>query len=286
MITRRSIASRIAGALAGIAVLLGAVPASAADFILYSQNILRFGHGKRTATQCAAIGSHILTVDIILIQELMVSTTPCTASVLPGTYVWKALGPYGAGSYYEYYGFLYSSTARASGPKVSLGPKTAAANPNSYSRPPQGILFEIIPNGQTTAKRVWIANFHAVWGKNGITPRRNEATAASTFATFMAGMQDSTTGKPYSTNVIVAGDWNLPATDSGFNGFTNNTYSIQQTALTSIARSGAMSQSYDHFAVSPTITVGTVSTVGAGNPTTWRQTVSDHLGVQMEVTLP
>jgi len=289
MSIRQGMWRAVCGGVFVAALIVSAAPVHAEDFILYSQNILRFGHGSRTATQCTAIGNYLPNIDIMLIQELMVSTTPCTASVLPGTYAWKALGPYGKGSYYEYYGFLYSSTARKNGPTIALGGQTANAIPGLYMRPPQGVLFKVTPNGSTTAKYVWIANFHLVWGSGGVGPRRAEATASAGFFSYMATLQDPSTSKPYSANVIIAGDWNLPTTDTGFTAYatSNPVGSVQQTAQTSLNRTGGLSQSYDHFVTSPTVTLSSVSTVGfTGNTPLWRQTVSDHLGIQAGVTLP
>ena len=267
------------------ALVLTAAPARAQDFKIYSQNLLRFGHGSRTATQCSEVGAHIPTVDIILIQELMKSATPCTSSVLPGTYVWRPVGPYGRGSYLEYYGFLYSSTPRTGGPTVALGAVTAGAVGN-YIRPPQGLLFDITPNGSTTVKHVWVANAHLLWGGSSPGPRRAEAALVAGFFTYMETLQDSN-GLVYSANVIIGGDWNLPATDQGFGNLTTAGATIQPNVPTSLNRTGATSQPYDHFVTSGTVTLTNIATfAGSGTMLQWRQDVSDHLGIQADVSLP
>src|SRR5258708_1490468 len=63
----RSAAARVlaVGALAVLVAVGAATPASAADFILYSQNLLRFGHGSKTATKCTELANKIGAVDVI-----------------------------------------------------------------------------------------------------------------------------------------------------------------------------------------------------------------------------
>lgn len=287
---------RAVGGLVLVAVLaFSAAAASAQDLIIYSQNLLRFGHGSRTATQCAAVGAHIPDVDIILIQELMVATTPCAnVNLIPGTYVWNAQGPYGRSSYKEYYGFLYSSTPRANGPKIVFTTTTASAGTTTqYMRPPQGLLFQVFPFDtstnlpSTTGKYLWVANAHLIWGGSSPVQRRAEATNVATFFTFMQGVQNATTGTAWTTNVLIGGDWNLAATDTGFGALTTAGATIQPNVKTSLNPAGALSQPYDHFITSGTVTLSNIVTFqGAGSLPTWRTTVSDHLGIQAGVSLP
>jgi endonuclease/exonuclease/phosphatase family metal-dependent hydrolase len=284
---RSAIWRAVSGSLLGAFLLLSAAQACAQDFKIYSQNLLRFGHGRRTDTQCTEVGAHIPTVDIILIQELMVATTPCSSpATIPGTYVWRAEGPYGRGSYREYYGFLYSSTARTNGPTIALGPVKASAVGN-YIRPPQGLLFQVTPHGSTAAKFVWVADAHLLWGGSSPGPRRTEAGLVAAFFTYMETLQNSTTGLAYSDNVIIAGDWNLPATDQGFGNLTTAGAAIQPNVKTSLNRAGDLSQPYDHFVTSGTVTLTNITTFqGASTRQDWRDDVSDHLGIEADVSLP
>jgi hypothetical protein len=289
-VSGRSATWRAVGGLVLVAVLVfSAAAASAQDFRIYSQNLLRFGHGSRTATQCAEVGAHIPTVDIILIQELMVATTPCTnVTLIPGTYVWVSPGPYGRSSYKEYYGFLYSSTARTNGPTIApaAGPVMLGAGAG-YMRPPQGILFQVTPHGSTNPKYVWVANAHLLWGGSNPRDRRAEATALALFFTQMQTLQNAATGQAYSANVIIGGDWNLSATDQGFGNLTTAGATIEPNVQTSLNRTGGLSQPYDHFVHSGTVALANIATFsGSGTVQQWRAGVSDHLGIQADVSLP
>ena len=270
--------------------VLSAAPARAQDLIIYSQNLLRFGHGSRTATQCAAVGAHIPDVDIILIQELMVATTPCAnVNLIPGTYVWNAPGPYGRSSYKEYYGFLYSSTPRANGPRIVFTTVTGSAgNTTVYMRPPQGLLFQVFPFDSstnlpsTTGKYLWVANAHLIWGGSNPGQRRAEATNVALFFTAMQAVQNPTAGTAWTTNVLIGGDWNLAATDTGFNALTTAGATIQPNVKTSLNPAGALSQPYDHFITSGTVTLSNITTFqGAGSLPTWRTTVSTILASRL-----
>jgi endonuclease/exonuclease/phosphatase family metal-dependent hydrolase len=281
---RRGLPGRLAAGALAMAVAFSAAPAGAVDFIIYSQNLLRFGHGSRTGTQCTELATQMAQADIILIQEWMLATTPCTGNntALPGTYTWRVEGPYGKSTYKEYYTFLYTTTARSGGPTVRLLSPAAQESQVTYMRPPYAHLFEITPNATTTKKTVWVVNFHAVWGK-AVKQRRDEATNITTFYTYLRKVQ-ATTGTL--NNVIIGGDWNLATTDTGFDALKLANASVIQTDLTSLNRTGGLSQSYDHFVISPTVVTSGLTTIGGGAAATWRTTVSDHLGIRAEVTLP
>lgn len=273
-------------ALACYLLAIFSTQAVAADFILYSQNLLRFGHGSKTATKCTALASRLASVDIGVLQEVMVNTTVSTC-VLPGSAAWQTLGPYGNGSYKEYYQVLYRTTPRTGGPTVAYANYYAEASPASaYMRRPVAWLFDVTPAGASTAKKVLIGNYHAIWGKS-VGGRRTEVGNVASFYTALKTIVFGTTSPPTGGYpVIIGGDWNMGATDSGFGNLSTAGAGIAPNVLTSLNRTGGLSQPYDHFVYTPNIALSnTASTPTTGLPT-FRSTVSDHLGIVTEVTLP
>jgi hypothetical protein len=268
----------------------GAHAAYAQVMVIQTQNLLRFGHGSRTANKCAAMITASDSVDVILIQELMTSAYPCTN--LPPNFTWRPYGPKGTTSYKEYYGFLIRTTARANGPSIVVRTNTATAAASLYARPPSAILLSVTPSGGGTAKEIWLANIHSVWGKNGVTPRRSEATAAAVFFTTLkntpvGGVTTPAAGFP----VIIAGDWNLQVEnalgqrDTGFDALANAGAIILPNVPTSLTKAGLQSSPYDHFAYSDiSLTLTSARLFPAVDWPTWRTTTSDHLGVRVNVT--
>jgi len=288
-------AARLLLALLLVALTPGA--GRAADFVLHTQNMLRFGHGKKTAAQCQAIVDISKNVDIIVLQEVMLPTYPCGAP--PGGFAWAGMfGPFGKSSYKEYYGFLYRSSANPQTQvQVSFSGITDVASQATFSRPPQALLFRItVP--QRPAYYIWIASFHAIFGKT-IQGRRDEARAVEAFFTRLAVTSRTLIGHPlnpptWGFPVIVAGDWNLPTTDGAFS-WANGGNSAPAVAVpndaTSLTRAGAPSSAYDHFAHTKMasnnhgITLTTNYYPASNQLVFWRATVSDHMGVQAQVTV-
>jgi endonuclease/exonuclease/phosphatase family metal-dependent hydrolase len=292
-----------------LASLLGAtflLPATAQDFLLYSQNLLRFGHGKRLISkklrsehQCERLTQRVGQVDIILIQELMLNYDPC--GFKPGDFSFHAEPTPAKGTYQEFYGFLWAGTPRTEttnnkkvqvGPKITVSAKPEIAKPASaYLRPPVALLFEITPPGERPTK-VWIANYHARW-TGGITLRRQEiANVAQFFVSLTNGVVQGQNKPSGGWPVIIAGDWNLAADDS------DNTYGfaplrnlksppvIRPNDATSLTKDGEESLPYDHFVVSNQITVTQVDRYPDQSEwALWSTEVSDHLGIQATLTL-
>lgn len=276
-----------------LALASGAGHALAQDFILHTQNLLRFGQGATANknAKCTALNTISANVDIIVIQELMQADYPCSA--VPTGFKWESYGPLGPNSYKEYYGFLWRNVPRTNGPTITDGALIDSANASSFMRPPYATFLFIQPHGKTVKYGIWIANIHSIWGK-GVSPRKAEATAA---AVFFSALKKSPAGstqppKPNGFPVIIAGDWNLPArnkygtTNSGFDDLVSAGASIEPNVPTSLTKAGKGSSPYDHFAF-------TYSSLKIATPTlypvptswaTWRSTVSDHLGVQVGVT--
>ncbi len=274
---------RLFAALCAAAGLVVAAPhrADGQDFILYTQNMLRFGHGSRTANQCAALQTISHTVDIILIQELMKPASPCAPTAFPG-FTWVQSGPKGKSSYIEYYGFLIRTAPRPNGPTITVT-NTVVTAANQYSRPPEARGLVITPYGSTVGRPILIGTIHSVFGKT-VGPRRDEAKAATGFLQYLTtyGMV------PPATNpAIIAGDWNIEVimgngnTDDGWSQIGIVPALVAPDSLTSLTKTGNPSSAYDHFLYTRNTLVidSTRRNPDIANWPTWRKNVSDHLGV-------
>jgi hypothetical protein len=245
------------------------VPAWAQDLTIRSQNMLRFGHGTKGDTKCDALNEFVPEADVVLLQEAMVEDNFC--KVKPGAYQWRAMGPFGTQTYKEFYVFLIATGGTP--PKLHFNKETAASR-GSFIRTPTAVLLTVTQG--KSVRQVWIGNFHAIWGKS-VWERRAEAKGVGYFYE-----QLREKGK---YEVIIGGDWNLPAKDIAEQieaaGITENV-TIAPDDPSSLTRKGEDSQPYDHFLVSP----GLNSKAGVVQPKSklkWRQEVSDHLGVEIGV---
>lgn len=283
----------VTSVFAGLLVFLSAL-ASSADFIIYTQNLLRFGHGGAAKTQakCDAVDRVSQRVDVIVIQEVMQQAYPCAS--VPTGFTWESYGPLGASSYKEYYGFLWRHAARSGGPTITHGGYYMSAEPAYFARPPHAILLNINPNGSTTTYYIWIGNIHSVFGSR-VAERRAEATAAATFFSALKGAGTADISVPVGGfPVIIAGDWNLAVRNKsgklnpGFEALAAAGANIEPNIRTSLTSTGAPSSAYDHFAFTAAkITLSNITLYpdNSSDWPSWRGTVSDHLGVIAEVTV-
>ncbi|MGS0741511.1 hypothetical protein ACVBEF_06725 [Glaciimonas sp. GG7] len=233
------------------------------------------------------------TVDITVLQEVMKEVMvadssgapPC--SVLPGSVGWVSMGPYGKNAYKEYYLTLYRTTPRVGGPTVAYANHAMQATPpDDYMRPPVALLFNITPDGSSIVKQVLIGNFHAVWGKT-VSGRRAEVENVARFYTNLKTATFGNTPPPDAGhNIIIGGDWNMSASDPGFDHLKVAGAVIEPNLLSSLTRAGALSQPYDHFVHTPSVTLANAQVYPATEWVAWRNHVSDHLGITAEVTLP
>ena len=270
------------------ALLAAPRPVRAQDpIVIHTQNLLRFGHGSRTPRKCLALDTASFAVDVIVIQELMKDTIPCTGIAAGFTkYVSTARG---TTSYKEYYGFLVRTTPRTNGRTIALQGthKTASGN---FMRPPEAILLNVTrQNGNVVP--IWVVNIHSIWGKGGVDPRRAEARLAATFFSQLRygavfGVTTPVGGFP----VIIAGDWNLQYEDAssnvdpGWDKLVAASANIDPSFVTSLTKGGLGSSPYDHFAYFKTpLTVANVRQYPASTWLKWRTEVSDHLGVRADV---
>jgi hypothetical protein len=280
--------------------------ASAQDFVLHSQNMLRFGHGKKILTkgtqqgrrmdfQCEEFTKLMAAADIILVQEYMLNNdNPCGT---PGTHQWRVRATPASGSYREYYGFLSAASPRVDSNKTVIGPKVVyvakadqEAN-GTFLRAPWALLFEITPLNATQSKRVWVVNFHARF-TGGIGQRQAEVKTMGTFFQYLQKATVGTTAAPTGGwSVIIGADWNLESTDGSYswvpnwNSGNNSSPNLVPTGLTSLNAQGRLSSPYDHFVFSPAVNFTAAIVTPASLPD-WRTYVSDHLGIRAQVTLP
>lgn len=285
-----------------IALLLGAEFAQAAGtvtFTVQTQNVLRFGHGRRLDAQCQALEAAANAADIIVLQEVMTNGYPCLAQnnskgvnrAVPAGYSYIGSGPKGRSSYIEYYGILYP-TAAVNGRQFDVVDTRDLSHQTPFMRPPFGALFRITdssnPSNVQTCQ-VWVVDLHSVFGKT-IDGRRAEAAAMKTvYGTLRALNNDA---------VLIAGDWNLIGNDAtGFGWLGGQGAAIDpSTVKTSLTPAGVPSSEYDHVvftsqAGTPRVTLvpagdaGTWTVPAANQLGAWRANVSDHMGVKARVTV-
>ncbi len=137
-------------------------------------------------------------------------------------------------------------------------------------------------------------NIHSTFGST-VAERQAEATAAATFFTSLksagaGGISVPAGGFP----VVIAGDWNLPARykngtlNAGFQALVSAGAGIEPNVLTSLNSTGGASSAYDHFVFTVANLQLSNIELNPANPgewQAWRGSVSDHLGVIVDVTL-
>jgi endonuclease/exonuclease/phosphatase family metal-dependent hydrolase len=287
---------RVHRLLCALALAGALLPAAAAaqTFTILSQNMLRFGHGSRLANQCAAITTASATVDIIVLQEVMQPGYPCLTAnnkkgvnvPIPTDFAYVTSGWKGRTSYIEYYGILYRTKARNNMQITLSAQDDALSTTASFMRPPYAALFEVKNTTNNKACSVWVVDIHSIFGK-AVSDRQGEAKAMkAVYLNLMAKKNGS---------VIVAGDWNLPATDTAFSWVASNGATIQPDVLTSLTAAGAPSSAYDHAVntsakTAPSVTISQTSSgkwtyTGAYSLPNWRKDISDHMGVLADVSL-
>lgn len=283
----------VAAALAG-ALLPAAAPAQ--SFTILSMNVLRFGHGSRLANQCNAITTASANVDIIVLQEVMASGYPCLSAnnkkgvniAPPANFAYLTSGPKGRSSYVEYYGILYRTNTRNNTRIALVGQNDALSTTATFMRPPYAANFQVTDTSTSKSCNTWIVDIHSIFGKKN-SDRQDEAKAMFDVYKALVSVNSA---------VVIAGDWNLAATDTDGFGWvsTANKTGINPNELTSLTVAGVPSSAYDHgvytssSTTKPSVTfaqTGSGSWVytGAYSLKQWRTDVSDHMGVQAQVTL-
>lgn len=254
-------------------VVLRAGGAQAQSFTLLSQNTLHLGWGLAkpyASTKHSNIKAQIGNSDVALLQEVMKDDTATMALVKPGGWAVQVSHTMrGYGWYRETYAIFYNP-AKVTVSDADDYPDTA----HDFSRKPYAAQIQV--TGYTN--KVWVVDFHAIWGKR-VGQRRAEAAA-------MTKVIDWLLAKHLSTKIVIGGDWNLPTGDSGFNALKGRTYTIEPNDASTINTVGGRSSAYDHFASSSGLTVADEEVIDplTGSESSWRDNVSDHLGVSCTVT--
>jgi len=267
-------------ALALVAVALVSLQERAATLKIGSQNTLRLSDSQRQAAKRLELQTQAGKFDLYTVQEAMKNIT--FSSITPGTHAFQFTDPKGQTSYKERYAVVYNT---------ALTPQNGTADKKmvdyggtkKFARPPSGTMFK-----DGSGNFFWYIDFHAVFGKS-VTERRDEAKYMADVYTWFKTKQANgqTTDK-----IIIAGDWNLGATDSGFatiKALNKNHMKIIPDVKTSLTQAAALSEPYDHFVVDDTkITLGTCKTIPlpTGKDIVWfRNNISDHLGIQCVATV-
>jgi len=259
------------GAAALAVALTAAAGPSFAAVTVSSQNCLHLSASVKGANKRAEIKKQNANYAVNLLQEVMKTAdlTQVTPG-LPGTYLVQASPLKGQSSYKEKYAVIYSNTQAISGALVDY-PLTA-----KFARPPSGVLLN-----DGTGSYIWFIDFHAVFGKT-VKMRRDEATAMAPVYTWFKAVN---AGGRTSNRIVMAGDWNLGATDAGFTSLKalSTTMKVEPNVKTSLTRAGAPSEPYDHFVYdSSKVNAGTfmLTPFPANKTPKWyRDNVSDHRGI-------
>ena len=251
--------------------------AFAATLKVSSQNCLHLSDSAKGATKRATIKTQDGNYGVNLLQEVMKSADLSTVTPTVGTYKVQASDLKGKSSYKEKYAIIYNSTYTA------VTPNTMENYPggSTFARPPAGSMLKV------GTGYMWFIDFHAIWGKS-VGERRSEATAMATVYNWFKSRNIS--GNT-SDKIVIAGDWNLAPSDSGFGALkkiNTNKMLIEPSALTSLTKQGGASESYDHF-VADTAKVSIAGCKLTPLPNTrndkwWRDNVSDHRGVECTIT--
>ena len=292
-----------------LAVLLAAIaarerPLAAQQMLVASQNTLHYGWGTTNPSraqgsavvpgtgayktaQILSILPNVTAPGVLMLQEVMTLTDvgAMAAACPPGPCAPYQSPAYGRGWYLETYLFLVSDPLGAlsvNGLGVSCGPGVGGKACSNFSRPP--VWLSVTPTGAGGPGPLFLVDFHAVWGRSAAA-RQAEAKAMPAVVKLIKG----------SNAIVVGGDWNLdvPTLQPLLSAAAN---SLAPTALTSLNPAGQQSSSYDHFWFNkgggynfgaPLLwpcnpaTAGSAASAAACSArlVTWRQNVSDHLGI-------
>lgn len=131
--------------------------------------------------------------------------------------------------------------------------------------------------------RYWLVGIHAVFGRHGLEPRRLEVAAMPEVTAFYARrpLPDGTVVP----RVIVAGDWNLAATDEAFGSLQDILpgTTAAPNLRTSLNTRGEFVSPYDHFLWDrQQVSVEFADEpreIGGLTLAEYRQSLSDHAGV-------
>lgn len=264
------------GTMIILACLLVENPARA-EFCMLTQNALRLGHGEAAYADAkrALLRDIFQDYALVVVQEVMDPAEP--GRLVPEGFTALVSAPKGRAGYVEYYAVLARSEA------VTV--LDLADYPDSrghFARAPFGVAVE------DDSGSYWVVTFHAVFGKNGKAPRRAEVAAISEVMAWFSAREVPGAGPI--ERVVVAGDWNLAATDAAFATLAEAVEGLRAAPdlKTTLNAGGILSSPYDRFVWNSSV----MSVDFADEPRDsgglalpdYRRLVSDHVGVAGWVT--
>jgi len=237
---------------------------------MLTQNGLHLGWGSQEQKQAKrqAFRSIFLDYDVVNLQEVMSPDEP--AQLAPAGYSATVSAAKGSASYREHYALLTRD-----GVVRVLDRADYPDEAGTFARPPFGVAVE---DGKG---RYWLVDFHALFGKGGPAPRRQEVAAMPEVTRWYAErpLPDGSRIE----RVVVAGDWNLPTTDAAFAELARTNWLAAPNVMSSITSRGAFASAYDHFLWNRAhMTIHFAEEprdIGEHSLAAYRETVSDHAGV-------
>jgi len=277
--------------------------AASADILLVSQNTLHLGWGnqnyqagKNAFIQALANWPNAGVPQVTMLQEVMAQANQNAIQPAGGVVNFgnlKGASP----RYQERYGLVAVNNPQQHLHILCYVDTTPLVTPGvAMSRPPDATLVGDSSNNRQRA--AWVLNFHAIFGR-AVAARQAEAREVGRIVARLSAVVPP--GCPGTTpNVVIVGDWNLPATDQAFQVLGQNAgfaqLSVSPNVATSLNRQGVPSSAYDHFvwdaarvqvaganlAVQNACVTQIAIAAGVLNAASllnFRQNCSDHLGI-------
>jgi len=211
---------------------------------------------------------------INLLQEVMKSADLAQVTPgMPGDYLVQSTGLKGQSSYKERYAIIFDKAYQPVNMNNMVDYPDAS---NDFSRAPSGTMLTV------GTSQIWFVDLHAIFGKS-IGLRRAEAGLMATVYNWFAMRSEN---GMMTDKIIIAGDWNLPAGDTGFTKLKalSTTMKVLPNVDSSLTKDGNASEAYDHFvwdSAKVSVTETTCDLIDISPKTTqwFRKNVSDHRGI-------
>lgn len=214
--------------------LLACDIAAAAETVIGSWNILRFGHGDKKNME--AVTTVAARFDLLAIQELMRPEVLSDLEKALETFTresWSSMASdsIGRGSYKESYGFIW----RDSAVHWIDGAVVYTDSSDVFEREPFSARFE-----SHDGFRFVLGTAHLIYGKT-VKGREQEAQALAEYRDWLVSISE---GSP----VFISGDFNLPPTNAAWNYLGQNAHPlITEGATTLSSHNGRFANLYDNI---------------------------------------
>ncbi|MGL4392985.1 MAG: endonuclease/exonuclease/phosphatase family protein [Fusobacteriaceae bacterium] len=241
--------------------------------VIASFNVLRLGANKKDYVKLAEAMKEFKLVGLIEVMKREgLEELVDTLEKVSGEDWDYNISPYGqgSGSYKEFYGFVWQTDTVEFVKEVGFFPDEA----NKFVRPPYAVMFKI------DKFDFIMAVSHSVFGKN-VSQRRAEAMNYNDVYNYFQNFDKK------EQDIIIGGDFNLPADDRAFGNFFANDDSIVFAVDPKIKTSLGMknfANSYDNIFLSKKYTKEFIGKSGiydftGGDFAGSRKNVSDHVPV-------